>query len=68
VVGIVTTVLWRVNKIGEEIIGPEIEDITGCWIKLSNEELHKLYLSPNITLNKSRRIRWTGRVAHMGYI
>ena len=31
-----------------------------------NAELHALYSSPNIIRNlKSRRLRWTGHVAHM---
>jgi hypothetical protein len=31
---------------------------------LNNEELHNLYLSPNIIrMTKSRRIRWAGHVA-----
>jgi hypothetical protein len=32
-----------------------------------SEELHILYLSPNIIRQmKSRRMRWEGHVAHMG--
>ena len=32
----------------------------------NNEELHSLYLSPNIVrLIKSRRLRWAGQVARM---
>jgi hypothetical protein len=34
---------------------------------LHNEELHKLYLSPNIIRQfKSRKMRWAGHVARMG--
>jgi hypothetical protein len=34
--------------------------------KLNNEELHKLYSSPDIIKEiKSRRMRWTGHVARM---
>jgi hypothetical protein len=34
---------------------------------LHNEELHKLYSSPNIiTQIKARRMRWEGHVARMG--
>jgi hypothetical protein len=34
---------------------------------LHNEELHNLYSSPDIIRQvKSRRMRWAGRVAHMG--
>jgi hypothetical protein len=33
----------------------------------SNEELQNLYSSPNvIRITKSRRMRWAGRVAHIG--
>jgi hypothetical protein len=35
--------------------------------ELHNDELHNIYSSPNIvTVIKSRRMRWAGRVAHMG--
>jgi hypothetical protein len=40
--------------------------VIGGWRKLHNEELHNLYSSPSlIRMNKSRRIRWAGRVAGM---
>ena len=36
------------------------------WRRLHNEELHSLYLSPNIVrMIKSRRLRWVGHVARM---
>jgi hypothetical protein len=39
----------------------------GSWRKLSNDELHNLYSSPNIVrVIKSRRMRWAGHVARMG--
>ena len=48
------------------IFGPKRDEITGEWRKLHNEELNKLYSSPNIvSLIKSRRMRWTGHVASM---
>jgi hypothetical protein len=35
--------------------------------KLNNEELHKLYCSPDIIrMLKSRGSRWAGHVVHMG--
>ena len=40
------------------------------WIirRLHNEELHDLYSSPNIVrVIKSRRMRWAGHVARMGF-
>jgi hypothetical protein len=40
--------------------------VTGGWRKLHNEELHNLYSSPSIiTIIKSRRMRWAGRVARI---
>jgi hypothetical protein len=48
------------------IFGPQREE-DGSWRKLHNDELHSLYSSPNIVrVIKSRRMRWTGHVAHMG--
>jgi hypothetical protein len=36
-------------------------------MKLHNEELHNLYISPNIIRQmKSRRMRWAGHVACIG--
>jgi hypothetical protein len=40
--------------------------MTGGWKKLCNEKLQNLYFSPNIRMNKSRRMRWAGHVEHMG--
>jgi hypothetical protein len=48
------------------IFGPKREE-DGSWRKLHNDELHRLYFSPNIVrVIKSRRMRWAGHVAHMG--
>jgi len=45
----------------------KMDEVTGEWIKLPNEELNDLYLSPNIfRVIKSRGIRWAGHVARMG--
>jgi hypothetical protein len=44
-----------------------MDEETGDWRKLHNEELHNLYSSPNIIrIIKSRRMRWAGHVARMG--
>jgi hypothetical protein len=41
--------------------------VTGELRKLHNEELHILYLSPDITRQiNSRRTRWVGHVARVG--
>ena len=55
------------NRVLRRIFGPKMDEVTGEWIQLHNEELNDLYCSPNIVLEiKSRRLRWTGHVARMG--
>jgi hypothetical protein len=45
----------------------EMDEVTGEWRKLHNEEHHILYSSPNIIRQiTSRRIRWAGHVARTG--
>jgi hypothetical protein len=54
-------------KVLNRIFGPKRNEVTGEWRKLNNEELHILFLTPNIiTQIKSRRMRWAGHVASMG--
>jgi hypothetical protein len=36
------------NKVLRRIFEPKRDEMTGEWRKLHNEELHKLYSSPNI--------------------
>jgi hypothetical protein len=44
-----------------------MDEVTGGWRKLHNEELHNLYSSPSIIrMINSRRMRWAGNVARMG--
>jgi hypothetical protein len=55
------------NKVLRRTFGPKRDEVTGEWRRLHNKELYALYSSPNITrVIKSRRLRWTGHVAHMG--
>ena len=51
----------------EKDIGREMDEITGEWIVLNNEEPNGLYALPDIIrLIKSRIMRWEGQVARMG--
>jgi hypothetical protein len=55
------------NSVLRRIFVPKMDEVTGEWRKLHNEELHNLYSSPDIIRQvKSRRIRWAMRVARMG--
>jgi hypothetical protein len=48
------------------IFGPKREE-DGSWRKLHNDELHRLYSSPNIVrVIKLRRMRWAGHEARIG--
>jgi hypothetical protein len=52
------------NRVLRRICSPKRDEVMRDWRKLHNEELHTLYLSPNIIrMTKSRRMRWAGHVA-----
>jgi hypothetical protein len=54
------------SRVRRRTFGPKRDEVTGGWRKLHNEELHNLYSSPSIIrMIKSRRIRWSRRVARM---
>jgi hypothetical protein len=46
-----------------------MDEVTGGWRKLHNEELHNLNSSSNIvTVNRSGRVRWSEHLALVGTI
>jgi hypothetical protein len=48
------------------IFGPERDEVIREWRRLHNKELYVMYSSNIVPVMKSRRLRWTGRVARMG--
>jgi hypothetical protein len=57
------------NRVLRRIFGRQTEEMAGEWRRLHNEDLHNLYPLPNIIrVIKSRKMRWSGRVACMGKI
>jgi hypothetical protein len=54
------------NRVKRGIFGPDRDKVTGEWRKLHNEKLNNLYSLNIVRVNKSRRIRLAGHVAHVG--
>jgi len=55
------------NRVLGRIFWLKRDEVRGEWRKLHKEERNDLYISPNIfRVIKSRRMRWTGRIACMG--
>ena len=50
------------NRILRRISEPK-RDENREWRRLHNEELHRLYRSPNIVQIKSKGLKWAGNVA-----
>jgi hypothetical protein len=47
------------DRVLRRIFGPKKDEVTGEWRKLHNEELHILYLFPNIIkVKQSRYTPW----------
>jgi hypothetical protein len=56
----------RWNRVLRRIFGPKRDEVRRDRRKLHNEELHKLYPSPNkIRMIKLRSMGWAGHVARM---
>jgi hypothetical protein len=55
-----------VDSVQGKIVSTTRDEVRGDWRILHNEELHDLYISPDIRVIYSRRMRWAGNVARIG--
>jgi hypothetical protein len=54
------------NRVLRKIFEPKRQQVAGGWRRLHKEELHNLYMSPNIIrMVKSWRLKWVGNLACM---
>jgi len=57
----------RLRVFENRIFWLKMNEVSGQWRKLRNDELNDLYSSPDIVrVMKSRRMRWAGHVARVG--
>jgi hypothetical protein len=54
------------NRVLRRIFRLKINEATGGWIRLRNEELHNLYSSPSIIRMKKSRMRGVGHLTRQG--
>jgi hypothetical protein len=55
------------NRVLRKILWRKRDEITGKWRRLHSEEHYDFYSPPNIIcLIISRKLRWSGHVAHTG--
>jgi len=55
------------NRVLRNVFGPKMDEVTGEWRELHNDDLNDLCCSLNvIRVIKSRRMKWAGHVARIG--
>jgi hypothetical protein len=52
-----------VSRVLRIVFASKWEKLAGGWRRLHNDEIHKLYASPNIVKVNKPRMRWAGHVA-----